>query len=154
MPPTTLTLTPPDAGWMAQAACAGYWTLMESTEERDEKAAVDLCRACPVWEQCRAWTLSLPPRQDVAGVAGGLTEKQREAARRRVRRRARPLEPVETKRCARCKETKPVGQFYLRQGRKDGRDAYCRTCCVERTQEQRAAKRSAEQTTDVKGIAS
>jgi hypothetical protein len=142
MPPTSLTLTPPDAGWMAQAACAGYWELMESTEEKDERAAIDVCASCPVWEACRAWTLSLPPRQDVAGVAGGLTEKQRDRARRRIRR-SKPSEPKETKRCPRCREEKSVGQFYLRPERADGRDAYCRTCCVELTQERRAAKKAA-----------
>lgn len=143
MPPTALTLTPPDAEWMAEAACAGYWELMESTEERDEKAAKDVCKACPVWERCRAWTLSLPPRQDVCGMAGGMTAKERDKARRRIRR-SRPQEPKETKRCPRCRETKSVGQFYLRPERKDGRDAYCRTCCVELTQERRAAKRASE----------
>jgi WhiB family redox-sensing transcriptional regulator len=153
---SSLTLTPPDAEWMRQARCAGYWDLMESTEEKDERAAKDLCQSCPVWEQCRAWTLSLPPRQDVAGVAGGLTQKQRERQRRRIRR-SRPPEPKETKRCPRCRETKSLGQFYVRPERADGRDAYCRTCCVELTQERRAAKEAAptaDQTTDVKGIAS
>jgi hypothetical protein len=83
---TSLTLTPPDAEWMAEAVCAGYWELMESTEEKDEKAAKDLCRACPVWEACRAWTLSLPPRQDVDGIAGGLTRIERDRVRRSRRR--------------------------------------------------------------------
>jgi WhiB family redox-sensing transcriptional regulator len=135
---SSLTLTPPDAEWMRQARCAGYWDLMESAEEKDERAAKDLCQSCPVWEQCRAWTLSLPPRQDVAGVAGGLTEKQRDQARRR-RRRSRPAaEPP--KECTGCGEPKPADQFYLRPKHRGGRESRCSTCCSAQAQAHRAKK--------------
>jgi hypothetical protein len=158
MAPTSLTLTPPDAGWMAQAACAGYWELMESTEEKDERAAKDLCRACPVWQECRAWTLSLPVRQDVAGDAGGLTEKQRDQARRRIRRSRPPVTAEPPKTCTGCGETKPASQFYPRPKRRGGRESRCNVCSTRQAQERRAAKKAAltvaEQTTDVKGIAS
>lgn len=161
MPPTMLTLTPPDAEWMARAACAGYWDLMESTEEKDERAAKDVCAACPVWEACRAWTLSLPPRQDVAGVAGGLTEKQRDQARRRIRRRL-PTAPEEPRACTRGKECvhgevmQPASEFYRRPRYPAGRETQCRTCCQKKCRERKAAKKAAQagQTTDVKGIAS
>lgn len=157
MPPTSLTLTPPDTGWMAKAACAGYWTLMESTEERDEKVAKDLCRACPVWEACRAWTLSLPPRQDVYGVAGGMTAKERELVRRRLRRRL-PTGPEGPRACTRCEVMQPAAEFYQRPRYPGGRETQCRSCCQEKNRDRKAAKRAAlaaaVQTTDLEGIAS
>jgi hypothetical protein len=151
---TSLTLTPPDAEWMAEAVCAGYWLLMESTEEKDERAAKDLCRTCPVWEACRAWTLSLPGRQDVAGVAGGLTEKQRDQARRRIRRSRPPGDEPDKKCTGPCGETKPANQFYMRPRLRGGRESRCNVCCTAANRGYREAKKAREQTTDVKGIAS
>jgi hypothetical protein len=139
---TSLSLAPPDAEWMEKAACRGLSGLMDSTEERDEKLAKDVCRACPVWERCRAWTLSLPPSKDVAGVAGGLTEKERDRARRR-RRRARPVnEPPKT--CnGPCGETQAATEFYPRPSGKGGREAVCRTCRFEQKKAWRARKAEA-----------
>ncbi len=35
----------------------------------------------------------------------------------------------QTKRCSRCGETKPVGEFSLNRRRKDGRSWWCKQCC-------------------------
>lgn len=139
MPATMLTLIPPDAEWMQHAKCAGHWMLMESDGDHDEKLAKSLCAACPVWRDCRAWTLSLPPRQDVEGVAGGLTAKERDLLRRRIRRaKAAPESPKE---CRRCHETQAATEFYLRPRDRGGREAVCRTC---RSDQKREARRAEE----------
>lgn len=142
MPPTSLTLTPPDAEWMQQARCAGYWALMESDSPKDEDDAKALCHACPVEGSCARWTLSLSPREDVYGVAGGMTADERASARRRIRR-TKPSAPAETKRCPHCREDKPLGQFYVRPERPSGRDVYCRPCCADLARARRAAKKAA-----------
>lgn len=140
MTASVLALTPPDAGWMRQARCAGRWDVMQSAEDGDVPMAKAFCRACPVRSECLAWTLSLPPRGDVEGVAGGLTREERDLARRRIRRARMPAPPA-TKCCPRCREDKPLGQFYLRPDRAGGRDTYCRSCCVDLARERRAAKK-------------
>lgn len=145
MPPTSLTLTPPDAEWMAKAACRGMWWLMESTEDADVKAARDLCRSCPVWEDCRTWALSLPPRHEVAGMAGGLTEEERAKARRCVRRRRiSATEPPRS--CNGCGSTKPAGEFYPRPADRGGREAQCMDCRRRQNREYKAAQRAASRT--------
>jgi WhiB family redox-sensing transcriptional regulator len=142
MPPTSLTLTPPDTGWIDRVICRDMGAVMDGETPEDERHAKELCHACPVKQDCRSYALSLPPSKDFYGVAGGLTVKERQDLRRR-NRRSRPPEPQETKQCPRCREEKPLGQFYLRPERADGRDTYCRPCCVELTQERRAAKKAA-----------
>ena len=90
MSATELTLTPPDSAWMREAACVGNWALMEGDSDYTERAAKELCAVCPVRQRCREWTLSLPPRQDVDGIAGGLTREERIKVRRSRRRGFRP----------------------------------------------------------------
>lgn len=142
MPPTMLALTPPDSRWMDQAACAGAWTLMDSKEEKAVRTAKDLCASCPVWRSCRAWTLSLPPRQDVYGVAGGLTMEERQKARRRVRRCAAGVEPPRT--CTRCGDTKPAAEFYLRPEGQGNRESRCLDCVRAKNREYKARQRAAK----------
>lgn len=141
MPPTLLTLTPPDSGWMDAAGCVGRWDLMESTDEETVEAARDVCRACPVWNRCREWVLSLPPREDVTGMAGGLTKEEREKIRRAVRRRRLTSRAEPPKQCTECEETKPATEFYLntREGR---RENTCRRCKAAKKRERRAARRA------------
>jgi hypothetical protein len=159
MPPTALTLTPPDAGWMDRVICRPYWALMDGETPRDVTDAKEVCRTCPVEEECRAYVLSLPPREDVYGVAGGMTAKERDLARRRVRRGA-PAGSEEPRACTRGKDCvrgegpQPADEFYRRPKHASGRETQCRSCWQLRSRERKAAKRAAEQTTDVKGIAS
>lgn len=149
---TALTLTPPDGAWMKEAACAGRWTLMQGTEDGDVEAAKALCESCPVWEACRAWVLSLPPREDVEGVAGGLTRDERDKIRRRIRRAKAPEPP---RACTRCGDVKSAEDFYRRPTYPSGRESQCRNCCMERNRISKAAKRAAAKLAkDVKGIAS
>lgn len=142
MPPTLLTLTPPDSGWMDRAACVGAWTLMESEDDRLIRRAREMCADCPVWRQCRAWVLSLPPREDVYGVAGGLTAEERQKIRRSVRRsRYKPAEPPKT--CNKCRVTKPAEEFHLRSAR-SGREAVCVECRREQIRRSKAARRATD----------
>ncbi|MFE7118528.1 WhiB family transcriptional regulator [Streptomyces sp. NPDC057654] len=48
--------------------------------------AKDVCRRCPVMEQCRRWALETAEEY---GIWGGLSENERSAARRRAARRSR-----------------------------------------------------------------
>lgn len=51
---------------------------------RRERAAVQLCWECPVWERCREWALASEDQQDT--VCGGMTP--RELRKERKERRA------------------------------------------------------------------
>ena len=96
MPVTALTLTPPDQSWMDRdLPCRLDPVLMDAEDGPGVERARDVCRACPVWACCRAWTLSLPPSKDVAGVAGGLTVEERQRARRARLRRRRGVPRIE-----------------------------------------------------------
>ena len=143
---TALTLTPPDGAWMKEAACAGRWEVMQSTDESDVKAAKALCAACPVEETCQAWLLALPPRQDVTGTAGGMTAEERVRARRRIRRaqpRPQPRdEPPKT--CKSCEETHAATDFYARPTSRGGREAVCRFCRLAQKRAWRDAQRAKE----------
>jgi hypothetical protein len=149
MPPTLLTLTPPDAEWMAKAICHGRGTLMEAETPAAEKLAKAMCHACPVEDACARWTLSLPPREDVSGVAGGMTAKERELVRRRIRR-GTMTGPEEPRACSRGKECvhgevkQPAHEFYQRPRYPGGRERQCRTCCQKRYRANRAARKAAE----------
>lgn len=138
-----LALAPPDAAWMTKAVCVGRWDLMESTEEADVRAARWLCADCPVWRDCRTWVLSLPNRQDVAGVAGGLTEIERVRARRKTRR-SRPAAAEAPKTCTKCGHTKPPEKFYQRPDGRYGRESQCVDCRRQQKREYKAAQRAAK----------
>ena len=70
--------------WTARAACRGLDVeLFYSTEETDVRAAVKVCRSCPVRGQCLATAVSAG---EMFGVWGGVAEAQR---RRIVRREQR-----------------------------------------------------------------
>lgn len=125
------------ADWRRDAACRD-----EDTElffppgefARQIQPAKALCGACPVTDACLTYALAAPERY---GIWGGMTEDERAQERRRAARRGWDG-PVKT--CARCQVPQPAGQFYRRDGRKDGRDSYCRACHVELTRKRRTRK--------------
>ncbi|QBI18219.1 WhiB family transcriptional regulator [Egibacter rhizosphaerae] len=74
---------PEDDTWVAQAACRDASPdLFFSDRAEDIRAAVRICRRCPVVEPCRAVALASGER---FGVWGGQTERQR---RRELRQAA------------------------------------------------------------------
>ena len=74
---------PEDDTWVAEAACRDASPdLFFSDRAEDIRAAVRICRRCPVAEECRAVALASGER---FGVWGGQTERQR---RRELRQTA------------------------------------------------------------------
>lgn len=136
-----LTLAPPAAEWVTQAPCRNMPAVMDAETPEDEKQAKEVCHVCPVKKRCGTWVISLPARQDVYGVAAGMTAIERAKVRRHISQADAPEPP---KPCTRCKETKAAAEFYPRPAlHGSARDSRCRTCCAELTQERRAAKREA-----------
>jgi WhiB family redox-sensing transcriptional regulator len=92
---------------MDYAACSGQTALMFSHEckssctparscDRDPSVLVakSLCAGCPVIAQCRFWSIvtALP-----AGIAGGLTVKERRRVRRKLNQAAFPYKAFQQK---------------------------------------------------------
>ena len=131
--------------WMDDAECRGEDTELffpighrgESTAQI--KAAKAVCSRCPVREACLGAALG---RREKHGIWGGLTDDERVRLLRNDRRRVRPTLTGPTKECRRCLLPQPLGKFYVRAGRKDGRDSYCRPCCAELARERAADKRA------------
>lgn len=74
--------------WMRRAACARpEHRHVEFYVQRGQSVqpALDLCAACPVAADCRAWGLSTPDPTEGHGIAGGLTPAQRRDLRRAER---------------------------------------------------------------------
>ena len=72
-------MTRPD--WMADALCAEVDpTIFHDPNAADE--AIDVCRACPVIEECLAWAIRT---RDRFAVLGGMTPAERARPARRVR---------------------------------------------------------------------
>jgi hypothetical protein len=61
---------------------------------------------------------------------------------------ARHREPGSEKRCSRCGEWLPVGEFRPNPRLKDGLHSWCRACCAEANREWRARKRAAKAEAD------
>ncbi|MBC3190927.1 WhiB family transcriptional regulator [Pseudonocardia sp. C8] len=81
-----------DRDWRSRAACAGtnpetFFPTAPSGAAlaRVEAAAKRVCAGCPVQAECRVWALEALP----FGVAGGLSESERAALRRRATRSGR-----------------------------------------------------------------
>lgn len=77
-----------DRLWIENAACRSPWVDPEVffPSERGfdvEEAALEICRGCPVVEQCRKYTIEsdrqLASVYHVHGICGGLTQAQRRA---------------------------------------------------------------------------
>lgn len=143
MTATALVLAPPTGAWVHHSACRDQWNLMDADTSADAETARALCDICPVQRACLAWVLSLPPKDDVYGIAAGLDADERRDARRRNRRPRRTVLPRTEKRCCRCKQTKPLTEFYRDQRNSDGRQSRCKGCHAEVLREYRAAKASA-----------
>ena len=80
-----------DQTWRADALCTkavdlglaepDYWFPGRGeAEEPSARLARDICRACPVADDCLAMALAVPRREDV-GIWGGLSERRRRAMR-------------------------------------------------------------------------
>lgn len=84
------------SNWRRHAAClseADWWPLRESRTARpyvDERAAMAVCRGCPVLDECRAFAADVRPvvgvwagtvwRMSNSGAAGAGVPLDREAA--------------------------------------------------------------------------
>lgn len=71
--------------WRARGACSGQGELFFNPAKAKQREAAAICAECPVRAECRSWAIENPGKAS-HGVWGGLTEKQRESARRRARR--------------------------------------------------------------------
>lgn len=73
--------------WRREAACRGQdpaWFFPERGEEVERALAV--CAGCPVRDECRRAHMG-----EKFGIFGGLSERQREKARRQARRDGNPF---------------------------------------------------------------
>lgn len=68
----------PRPDWMTRARCIDQWALFDDDAERggnsDKKirAAIDICRSCPVLQQCAEYAAAVPAPTGVwAGVLHG-----------------------------------------------------------------------------------
>lgn len=74
-------------GWQEDAACrTADVELFFSVEEEDQRKAVEYCQVCPVQQQCLEYAIE---NREMYGVWGGMTESERRAIIRDVRRRDR-----------------------------------------------------------------
>ncbi len=88
LPPTDLS-----ADWRDRAACAGYangafFPTIDANSGPTVDKALAICGACEVTEECLSYALE---SNQVSGIWGGTTEKQRRSLRRKwlaERRRA------------------------------------------------------------------
>lgn len=63
--------------WADRAACAGHPELTDERTKLRARQALELCRQCPVVEQCRAWA---DTERTYVGVAGGRVYTERRSA--------------------------------------------------------------------------
>ncbi len=122
--------------WRKQAACAGLYEVMDRRQADGPavRAALAVCRSCPVLDDCRAWVLGLPERLDPGGVCGGLTEIQRSKARRAATAN-RPRV------CSECRVRKTRGDFSPSESSVSGLASECRACAARRKNKPKAARR-------------
>ena len=76
-----------DETWMDRAACRGLDVeVFYSTDEADNRAAIRICRQCPVRGECFAAAMT---GREAFGVWGGTLESQRRRVFRREQREGR-----------------------------------------------------------------
>lgn len=95
------------------------------------------CGGCTAWKPLSAFDAARPskPTWDGKRMRCTLcTYRDQRASRRRYDERNKLLPPsTEPQRCARCRETKPAGEFYRCVTRPSGLATYCKPCSREYT---------------------
>ncbi|MFM7224049.1 MAG: WhiB family transcriptional regulator [Actinomycetota bacterium] len=87
MSPTASTVSRPDTEWLDAAACRGATTdVFFPTSESGKVAAVRICAACPVREECLEYAIAT---RQPEGVWGGLDPVERRRLLRRRQKAAR-----------------------------------------------------------------
>jgi hypothetical protein len=91
----TLAITPP--AWYEHALCATVDPELFHPEKGGSNAAAKrICAGCDVLEQCRAYALEQPADQ-LHGIWGGTTAKDRRAIRAGLGLNVKPLQPCGTR---------------------------------------------------------
>lgn len=83
----------PGEEWKADAACRGMPVsvfFIDKHAGTSAQTAVDVCKTCPVIDECRSFVLSLDNDMGKHGIWAGLTPKQRRGLKRPYRPRLRP----------------------------------------------------------------
>lgn len=137
------------AAYRDDSACSGKGLLMDPPgghTPETERAAVAVCRRCPIHDQCQAQVLELPGDADPGGVLGGLTEQRRKQRRRRARWEANRNRPVTEgkKVCRTCGDPKPLTEYYDAACTGDRLDTRCKDCCRQVARDRRAARKDRE----------
>ncbi len=79
-----------DDAWSDDAACkAADVRIFFSSDDTEQRQALELCAACPVREKCLRYAVQ---NGEMYGVWGGLTESDRRSMIREARRRRRERE--------------------------------------------------------------
>lgn len=73
--------------WSEEAACQGLdIDIFFSSDDGEQKQALELCRACPVQRECLRYAID---QREMYGIWGGMTESERRGIIRDRRRRER-----------------------------------------------------------------
>jgi WhiB family redox-sensing transcriptional regulator len=82
----------PNPGWQKRGACGGEdpelffpISTVGLGAQRQIEVAKDVCRRCPVVDDCLNWALEA---NEQAGIWGGMSEGERSSLKRRVARQA------------------------------------------------------------------
>ncbi len=74
-------------GWQEEAACKGVdLDIFFSLDETDQKQALELCRGCPVQQECLRDAIQ---QREMYGIWGGMRESERRSLIRDRRRQER-----------------------------------------------------------------
>ena len=112
--------------WKGVGLCAGQPESMVV-----DARALNLCRACPVLDECRDWVLSIPIHEGPDGVVAGLVFAERERIL---------LGRLPPKTCNDCQATKPLHEFAPNSEGKPTRRAICRPCMRRRENRSKAGR--------------
>ncbi|WP_298442818.1 WhiB family transcriptional regulator [Gordonia sp. (in: high G+C Gram-positive bacteria)] len=80
MTPRQLAVLLADLPDLSGAACSGRWELFDEAEPGEDldqvryrhAEAAQICRACPVLDDCREWSANLPGKHRPPGVLAGV----------------------------------------------------------------------------------
>lgn len=77
--------------WSEEAACQDIDSdLFFSSDDGEQKQALELCRACPVQRECLRYAID---QREMYGIWGGMTESERRSIIRDRRRQRRERNP-------------------------------------------------------------